>query len=57
MFEIPGSNISSVQISEDVVNGKSQPLYTRSSSANANAGTQEEYDKTGSKNASRAVNN
>merc|ERR1711997_1015809 len=27
MFEIPGSNISSVEVTEDAVNGKAPPVY------------------------------
>ena len=29
MFEIPGSDVMSVHITEDVVNGKTMPVYIR----------------------------
>lgn len=57
MFEIPGSNITSVLITEDVVDGKNQPIYTRASSTSSNSSSQEEYENRSNENASRAVNN
>jgi len=53
MFDIPGSEISSVQIDGEVVAGKEPPKYSRVPSAPETS--QDEYE--GSANASRAVNN
>ena len=43
MFEIPGSDVSSVHITEDVVLGKAKPQYIRSSSSTSNV--HEVYDR------------
>lgn len=56
MFEIPGSDICSVEIDGDVVAGNSQPKYHRGSPLSAaETSGQDDYD-TGA-NANRAVNN
>ena len=36
MFEIPGTDVSSVHITEEVVSGKAKPQYNRSASATPN---------------------
>lgn len=61
MFEIPGSNITSVEINEEVVTGSSGPKYVRTSedndetSSDSSATTsQDHYD---TESATRAVNN
>lgn len=56
MFEIPGSNICSVEIDEDVVMGQQNPKYVRSSGAPCDP-SQDSYDNGAETNASRAVNN
>lgn len=54
MFEMPGSNICNVEITEDVVEGKSEPIYTRTSEPEESA--QEDFES-GGQDATRAVNN
>jgi hypothetical protein len=56
MFEIPGSNISSVFISEDVVLGKCPPKYSYSSVTDTNEREGDPLDQRNVFNASRAVN-
>lgn len=53
MFEIPGSDISSVVITEEVVQGKEKPLYTCKDMTSENASQEEDYD---SRNNQRAFN-
>lgn len=54
MFEIPGSDVSSVHITEEVVLGKEKPQYIRSSSASA---VNDVYDRSDSTvDQKRAIN-
>jgi len=59
MFEIPGSNIRSVAISEDVVTGEHPPRYVRTSedddSSASPSASHDQYDS--GESATRAVNN
>ena len=55
MFEIPGSNISSVFISDEVVMGKSPPKYSYSSESDESLREGDILDERNI-NASRAVN-
>lgn len=59
MFEIPGSNIRSVAISEDVVTGEHPPRYVRTSedddSSASPPASHDQYDS--GESATRAVNN
>jgi ATP-dependent Clp protease ATP-binding subunit ClpX len=58
MFEIPGSNICSVEITEDVVQGKAAPNYVRSSTSESSESHESgDFSGRGTANASRAVNN
>jgi ATP-dependent Clp protease ATP-binding subunit ClpX len=54
MFEIPGSNITSVEITEDVVSGNSDPKYVRTTEEKEDSSSDDHYD---TENATRAVNN
>jgi len=60
MFEIPGSNITSVEINEEVVRGSTAPKYVRtseeedSSNDSSSPSSQDHYD---TESATRAVNN
>lgn len=58
MFEIPGSNISSVEISDEVVAGTIPPKYVRTSTDSKEETTDRDYES-GSSTADpqRAVNN
>lgn len=55
MFEIPGSNIVSVKITENVVQGKDEPEFVRKTEFdNKNESTNEQTELDGT--ASRAIN-
>ncbi|RWS30253.1 ATP-dependent Clp protease ATP-binding subunit clpX-like: mitochondrial, partial [Leptotrombidium deliense] len=56
MFEIPESNICSVQVTEDVVLGKCSPIYLRSTTSKERkvSSNQDDYQRN---SATRAVNN
>ena len=56
MFEIPGSNICSVEIDEEVVMGHQSPKYVRSSGSSCDP-SHDTYDNGAESNATRAVNN
>lgn len=40
MFEVPGSDIMSVHVTEDVVSGKIPPVYIRGRSVEENSGNE-----------------
>ena len=56
MFEIPGSNITSVEINEEVVSGNCAPKYVRTTEEDSSndSSSHDHYDN---ENATRAVNN
>lgn len=56
MFEIPGSDISTVQISEEVVMGKQEAVYARVAGAKAVHITKDSQE-TEYNGSARAVNN
>jgi len=45
MFEIPGSEIVSVEVTEDAVNGKSPPIYHYAQNATASENQQAASDE------------
>lgn len=53
MFETPGTNITSVHITEDVVLSKSSPEYVRSSSTSSSRDSRERRE---SNDQERAIN-
>lgn len=57
MFDIPGSNISSVEITEAVVAGSESPKYVRTSKGGDSASDSENNSDDGSESVTRAVNN
>lgn len=57
MFDIPGSNISSVEITEAVVAGSETPKYVRTSKGSDTSSDNENNCDDGSESVTRAVNN
>jgi hypothetical protein len=57
MFETPGTNVSSVHITEEVVSGKTSPKYVRSSSSSSDLhDIYDGTDSSGSVDQERAIN-